>query len=620
MAVRIMLRPRPVSRAVKQAVENAALLFSGIAGLLQGVDALPALGERETHFLQVVLVPEAKANDLTGAVFVQPAYRVARKRSAVQGEQDVALAHARLLGRASRLDLGGDGRRPCAAAHRQETKLRSRALGALQHQPGASQDLSTRKVVGAGNVAGKELLKAAPCNPLSGGANVGRIPVEAPLAGEAIVEVTQDIVEARTVVRRVADQDIKQHTEDLALVVIGDAEVRPAVERVFLEPGVEAGLLDTLPAARRPQLEVGYLPGEVVVELLAGPQARADKRVGGVAAGDTLGKPQRARPLLTGVVHRLERLRTNALDVPQVEELVRRHVFEIAYGVDEDCRGSGMLHPAAASSGSRTDVIEEHVLIKRSTAHQLDFVTDDPAQDLLDLRALPGVAVDHDTNRRSACPQAKFLEHAHFDGGVHKDVIVGGDVWPRPPARWHFLRMERHGDAPGGRQVIEDDARIVAAAGGHVEQHQGQIEESVAGVELRAERTGLVPIDGIAHGDRAAAANAPGLLVELQDGERPGGIIARVQAGQMVGEIAHLVERVPSRQLYDDFVLNLRDRHRYVKEMLLGPRHRDGVTNGGLRGCRGEESDEQQRETARSDHTAAKRHRLSSGDSARGRV
>src|SRR6266849_6939108 len=88
----------------------------------------------------------------------------------------------------------------------------------------------------------------------------------------------------------------------------------------------------------------------------------------------------------------------------------------------------------------------------------------------------------------------------------------------------------------------------------------------------------------------------------------------------MVGEIAHLVERVPGRQLYDDFVLNLRDRHRYVKEMLLGPRHRDGVTNGGLRRCRGEESDEQQREAARSDHTAAKRHRLSSGDSARGRV
>src|SRR6266852_558694 len=149
MAVRSMSGPRPVGGAVKQAVENAALLFSGIAGLLQGVDALAALGERETHFLQVVLVPEAKANGLTGAVFVQPAYRVARKRSAVQGEQDVALAHARLLGRATRLDLDGDGRRPCAA-HRQETKFRSRAPGALQHQPGARQELSTRKLVGAG--------------------------------------------------------------------------------------------------------------------------------------------------------------------------------------------------------------------------------------------------------------------------------------------------------------------------------------------------------------------------------------------------------------------------------------------------------------------------------------
>src|SRR5713226_425852 len=256
MAVRIMLGPRPVSGAVKQAVENAALLFGGIAGLLQGVEALPALGERETHFLQIVLAPEAKPNGLTGAVFVQPAYGVARKRGAVQGEQDVAFAHVRLLGGATRFDLDGDGRRPCAA-HRQETKLRSRAPGAFQHQPGASQELSTRKLVGAGNVAGEEFLKAVPCNPLGGGANVGRILVEAPLAGEAIVEVTQDIVEARTVVRRVADQDIKEHAEDLALVVIGDAEVRPTVERVFLEPGVEAGLLDTLPEARRPRFEVG---------------------------------------------------------------------------------------------------------------------------------------------------------------------------------------------------------------------------------------------------------------------------------------------------------------------------------------------------------------------------
>src|SRR6202521_2949088 len=60
-----------------------------------------------------------------------------------------------------------------------------------------------------------------------------------------------------------------------------------------------------------------------MVKLIFRPEARALESIRGIGARDALGEPKCAGVLLLGVVDRLERLRTDALHVPGMEEFVR---------------------------------------------------------------------------------------------------------------------------------------------------------------------------------------------------------------------------------------------------------------------------------------------------------
>ena len=252
---------------------------------------------------------------------------MSRKSAAVELDQDVAFAQAGALGGAARIDRSGDAG-AVGAAPRPETKLRPRPPERLQYKAGAGQIFGAGELICAGNVPREKLLEVAPCDFFSRGADVGAISIKAAAPGEVLIERAQDVVEARAVVGGIANQDIEQHADELAFVVVGDAELRPAVERVFLEPRIEAGLLDAFPAARGPQFELGNLASQILIKLLSGPQAAAHQSVGAVGAGDSLGEPQGACPLLARVVHRLERGRPDALDVPQVKEFVGRDAGE----------------------------------------------------------------------------------------------------------------------------------------------------------------------------------------------------------------------------------------------------------------------------------------------------
>jgi len=70
--------------------------------------------------------------------------------------------------------------------------------------------------------------------------------------------------------------------------------------------------------------------------------------------GDAFTEPQRVRVILLRIIHRLQRLRPDALHIPQVEELVRGHIGEGLRVVRQHTRvdinrsAVGVFHPSSA--------------------------------------------------------------------------------------------------------------------------------------------------------------------------------------------------------------------------------------------------------------------------------
>ena len=79
-------------------------------------------------------------------------------------------------------------------------------------------------------------------------------------------------------------------------------------------------------------------------------KARAQQGQLRVSVGDALAEPQIPRVIAVDVVHGLQRLRPDALDVPGVEELVGRDTFQVAFVVanlgsrDGNGRSIAMFH------------------------------------------------------------------------------------------------------------------------------------------------------------------------------------------------------------------------------------------------------------------------------------
>src|SRR5712692_2164102 len=139
-------------------------------------------------------------------MLAQPALGAPRKRSALERQKDIAFADAGVFGRAPRLHAP-DENRAFGAAARNKAKRRARTVDGLEFEASATEDVRVGELVRAGDVAREELFEAAPGDALDRGADVGAVAVEPPALSEILVQVAQNVVQARAVVGGVADQD-----------------------------------------------------------------------------------------------------------------------------------------------------------------------------------------------------------------------------------------------------------------------------------------------------------------------------------------------------------------------------------------------------------------------------
>ena len=101
--------------------------------------------------------------------------------------------------------------------------------------------------IGAADVFGEKFLKRTAGNFLSGKSDVQTVAIEPAGPREILIHGTHDVIEAALVAGAIADHDIEQNTEDLAFCVVRDAALGLVVERIFVQPGVQAGLFSALP-------------------------------------------------------------------------------------------------------------------------------------------------------------------------------------------------------------------------------------------------------------------------------------------------------------------------------------------------------------------------------------
>src|SRR5579871_492190 len=90
-------------------------------------------------------------------------------------------------------------------------------------------------------------------------------------------------------------------------------------------------------------------------------------------AGHAFAEPECACVIFLGVVNRLQRLRTNALHVPQMKKLMRSDCVDWikspadGLGIDVDSGGVSVLH--ATSSWPAREMVEEHVSAEGAIVH-----------------------------------------------------------------------------------------------------------------------------------------------------------------------------------------------------------------------------------------------------------
>ena len=128
------------------------------------------------------------------------------------------------------------------------------------------------------------------------------------------------------------------------------------------------------------------------------------------------------------------------------------------------------------------------------------------------------------------------------------------------------------------------------------------------GIQLRPERSRLVPVIAVLDAHSAFAGDSPGLLVEARDrrhgtlrgrGRRSvsvsftrSGLHAKVD--HVISKIANLIKGVPRGHLDHDRAVNVWDGHGDVKRVRGRVRDRDFVANGGTRGCDGQQEGDAQ--------------------------
>ncbi len=206
------------------------------------------------------------------------------------------------------------------------------------------------------------------------GTKAHAIRIEAALLRILLIEFSQKIVEAGAVVGGIAQDNIEHDSQQLALVVVRDAEIGLIVQGIFFKPGVEARFFRALPAVRGTRFKLGNLIAQIGKELRFAPQARTHERVGSIGIREAFGEPQRRRPHLMRVVDGFERLRADALDIPEVKKFVCGNIQNRVRRWNGDGRAIGVLHAAATEIPA--DVVQEQILLERSVAHQARLILD----------------------------------------------------------------------------------------------------------------------------------------------------------------------------------------------------------------------------------------------------
>src|SRR5258708_19928309 len=98
-------------------------------------------------------------------------------------------------------------------------------------------------------------------------------------------------------------------------------------------------------------------------------------------------------------------------------------------------------------------------------------------------------------------------------------------------------------------------------------------------IQLRCERTRLIPIRSVMNTDCTLPCNAPRLFINLLD-RRYFGTDERFDLPHVAAEILNLVEGIPCRHLHRDFVHDIGNGHCHVEEMLFRMRKRHFVSDG----------------------------------------
>src|SRR5271166_1327465 len=122
------------------------------------------------------------------------------------------------------------------------------------------------------------------------------------------------------------------------------------VERVAFKPGIKTRLFCRLPGARRPALQFGDLGLDTLQILPSVHQSGTSQHDVAHRGGYSFAEPQCAGVVLALVIDRLERLRTDALDIPEMKKLMCAYalhwlqVVPQAVSTDVDGRPIGVLH------------------------------------------------------------------------------------------------------------------------------------------------------------------------------------------------------------------------------------------------------------------------------------
>src|ERR1041385_3431 len=143
----------------------------------------------------------------------------------------------------------------------------------------------------------------------------------------------------------------------------------------------------------------------------------------------TFAEPERRGVILLGVINRLQRLWSNALDVPQVKKFMRCDAGEMRQIPAKiifrqgDGGAKGMLHPA----GRRIRcVINEEITLKWAVVHPSCFSRDNLLNDRNDRQQLRrGILGIHDHAVAPAITgNVLLLERAELDRRIYELIVI----------------------------------------------------------------------------------------------------------------------------------------------------------------------------------------------------